>query len=88
MIFSSVFFIFVFLPITLLIYFVIPKWGKNAVLLICSMIFYARHGAGGGAVRGGRDPVPEFPGGAGADTAPRPHVHGRDSLRLRGFKGI
>ena len=41
MIFSSVFFIFVFLPITLLIYFVIPKWGKNAVLLICSMIFYA-----------------------------------------------
>ncbi|HJA12700.1 MAG TPA: MBOAT family protein [Candidatus Mediterraneibacter merdipullorum] len=41
MIFSSVFFIFVFLPITLLLYFVMPKPGKNLVLLICSLIFYA-----------------------------------------------
>lgn len=41
MIFSSVFFMFVFLPITLLIYFVIPRPGKNVVLLISSLIFYA-----------------------------------------------
>ncbi len=41
MIFSSVFFIFVFLPITLLVYFVVPKPGKNVVLLISSLIFYA-----------------------------------------------
>ena len=41
MIFSSVFFIFVFLPVTLLIYFVAPKPGKNVVLLISSLIFYA-----------------------------------------------
>ncbi len=41
MIFSSVFFIFVFLPITLLLYFAVPKPGKNVVLLICSLIFYA-----------------------------------------------
>lgn len=39
MIFSSVFFIFVFLPVTLLIYFVAPKPGKNVVLLISSLIF-------------------------------------------------
>lgn len=41
MVFSSVFFIFVFLPVTLLVYFVAPKPAKNFVLLICSLVFYA-----------------------------------------------
>lgn len=41
MIFSSVFFIFIFLPITLAVYFLAPKAGKNLVLLIASLIFYA-----------------------------------------------
>lgn len=41
MIFSSVFFIFIFLPVTLAIYFLVPKAGKNLVLLITSLIFYA-----------------------------------------------
>lgn len=41
MIFSSVFFIFIFLPLTLIIYFLVPKAGKNPVLLISSLIFYA-----------------------------------------------
>ena len=41
MIFSSIFFIFVFLPIVLVIYYVMPFAGKNLVLLISSLIFYA-----------------------------------------------
>lgn len=41
MIFSSIFFLYVFLPITLLIYFLMPKPGRNVVLLIVSLIFYA-----------------------------------------------
>lgn len=41
MIFSSIFFIFAFLPIVLVIYYVIPFQGKNLVLLISSLIFYA-----------------------------------------------
>lgn len=41
MIFSSVFFVFIFLPLTLVIYFLVPKAGKNIVLLISSLIFYA-----------------------------------------------
>ncbi len=41
MIFSSIFFLYVFLPITLLLYFLMPKPGKNIVLLIVSLIFYA-----------------------------------------------
>ncbi len=41
MIFSSIFFLFVFLPLTLLAYFFVPKKAKNVVLLICSLIFYA-----------------------------------------------
>ena len=41
MIFSSVFFIFVFLPVTLLIYYVVPGMLKNLVLLLVSLIFYA-----------------------------------------------
>lgn len=41
MIFSSVFFMFVFLPIVLLAYFLVPRVLKNTVILIASLIFYA-----------------------------------------------
>lgn len=41
MIFSSVFFIFIFLPIVLLVYYIVPKKLKNTVILISSLIFYA-----------------------------------------------
>ena len=41
MIFSSVFFMFVFLPITLLVYYLVPMAFKNLVLLFFSLIFYA-----------------------------------------------
>lgn len=41
MIFSSIFFLFVFLPITLLIYYLVPWKAKNTVLLLVSLVFYA-----------------------------------------------
>ena len=41
MIFSSLTFLLLFLPITLLCYFIVPKKGKNIILLIFSLIFYA-----------------------------------------------
>lgn len=41
MIFSSIFFIFVFLPATLVLYFLSPWRVKNLVLLLCSLVFYA-----------------------------------------------
>ena len=41
MIFSSIFFIFAFLPITLILYYVVPFKAKNFVLLFFSLIFYA-----------------------------------------------
>ena len=41
MIFSSIFFLFVFLPITLFLYYVVPWKFKNFMLLLCSLIFYA-----------------------------------------------
>ncbi|MBS4199348.1 MBOAT family protein [Bacillus sp. FJAT-49732] len=41
MVFSSLVFLFVFLPITLLIYYLSPKKLKNVLLLILSLIFYA-----------------------------------------------
>lgn len=41
MIFSSILFLYYFLPLTLLLYFVCPKRLKNAALLACSLIFYA-----------------------------------------------
>ncbi|MCQ2530598.1 MAG: MBOAT family protein [Lachnospiraceae bacterium] len=41
MIFSSLFFICVFLPVTLILYYVVPKKFKNLILLIMSLIFYA-----------------------------------------------
>ena len=41
MVFSSLVFIFVFLPITILIYYIAPKALRNLVFLIASLIFYA-----------------------------------------------
>lgn len=41
MLFSSITFLFTFLPITLLLYYLVPRKAKNAVLLITSLIFYA-----------------------------------------------
>lgn len=41
MIFSSIFFVFVYLPLVLIIYYLAPFKVKNLVLLIVSLIFYA-----------------------------------------------
>ncbi len=41
MLFSSISFLFYFLPLVLLLYFIAPKKLKNAVLLIFSLLFYA-----------------------------------------------
>lgn len=41
MLFSSITFLFAFLPIVLLIYFVSPRALKNTVLLLVSLVFYA-----------------------------------------------
>ncbi|GKX32137.1 alginate O-acetylation protein [Vallitalea longa] len=41
MVFSSLVFIFIFLPVTLILYFIAPKKIRNIILLIVSLIFYA-----------------------------------------------
>lgn len=41
MLFSSVFFLFYFLPVVLLLYFIVPKKVKNYVLLVASIFFYS-----------------------------------------------
>lgn len=41
MVFSSVVFLYIFLPIMLLIYFIVPKKLKNAVMIAASLIFFA-----------------------------------------------
>lgn len=41
MVFSSLLFLFLFLPIVLIFYYIFPKRTKNLVLLIMSLIFYA-----------------------------------------------
>ena len=40
MLFSSLPFLFYFLPVVLAVYFLVPRWAKNGVLLISSLIFY------------------------------------------------
>ena len=40
MLFSSIPFLYYFLPAVLIVYFAVPKNGKNAVLLVSSLIFY------------------------------------------------
>lgn len=41
MVFSSLIFLFLFLPVTILVYYLSPKKLRNAVLLVASLIFYA-----------------------------------------------
>jgi alginate O-acetyltransferase complex protein AlgI len=41
MVFSSIEFIFFFLPIVLILYYIIPKRAKNVLLLIASLLFYS-----------------------------------------------
>ena len=41
MLFSSISFLYYFLPLVLLVYFLVPKAARNAVLLIASLVFYA-----------------------------------------------
>lgn len=41
MLFSSVTFLFTFLPITLILYFIVPQRMKNFILLVASLFFYA-----------------------------------------------
>ena len=40
MLFSSITFIYYFLPILLIVYFIMPNKYKNTVLLIFSLLFY------------------------------------------------
>lgn len=41
MVFSSVVFLYIFLPIMLLVYFIVPKKLKNAVMILASLVFFA-----------------------------------------------
>lgn len=41
MVFSSLVFLFVFLPLTLMLYYLVPRGGRNLILLVVSLIFYA-----------------------------------------------
>nr|WP_250674662.1 MBOAT family O-acyltransferase [Paeniclostridium ghonii]MCM0166801.1 MBOAT family protein [Paeniclostridium ghonii] len=41
MVFSSIVFLFTFLPITLILYYISPRKMKNVVLLLISLVFYA-----------------------------------------------
>ncbi|SDE81884.1 alginate O-acetyltransferase complex protein AlgI [Paenibacillus sp. cl6col] len=41
MVFSSLIFLYFFLPITLLIYFITPNQLRNAILIVASLVFYA-----------------------------------------------
>ncbi|MCR4605264.1 MAG: MBOAT family protein [Eubacterium sp.] len=41
MVFSSLVFLYIFLPAVLLLYYIIPRKGKNFILLIFSLFFYA-----------------------------------------------
>ena len=41
MVFSSVMFLFRYLPIVLLLYFIMPRQGRNALLFLASLVFYA-----------------------------------------------
>lgn len=41
MVFSSITFLYIFLPITLLVYYLVPAKGKNWVLFVSGLIFYA-----------------------------------------------
>ena len=62
MVFNSVVFLFCFLPLSLLLYYLVPGRAKNAVLLAESLIFYCwtgvssiLDGAAGAAIRNDTD---------------------------------
>ena len=40
MLFSSLTFLYYFLPAVLIVYFLVPDRGKNLVLLLASLLFY------------------------------------------------
>ena len=40
MLFSGIPFLYYFLPAVLMVYFLVPRWAKNAVLLLSSLVFY------------------------------------------------
>ena len=48
MLFSSISFLYFFLPLTLFLYFLVPQKGKNLVLLFVSVLFYAKSGIASG----------------------------------------
>ena len=41
MLFSSITFLFLFLPVVMAVYYIVPGRAKNVVLLIASLFFYA-----------------------------------------------
>ena len=41
MVFSSLTFLFIFLPLTLLLYYIVPEKFKNLIVLLASLVFYA-----------------------------------------------
>lgn len=41
MVFSSIVFLFYFLPVILFLYYLVPNKGRNGVLFLCSLLFYA-----------------------------------------------
>ena len=41
MVFSSLFFLYLFLPLSLIAYYVAKPRYRNAVLIVCSLVFYA-----------------------------------------------
>ena len=41
MIFSSLLFMFVFLPLVLIVYYLVPRQFRNLVLFVFSLVFYA-----------------------------------------------
>ena len=53
MAFSSVQFLFVFLPLSLAVYWLCPKWLRNAVLAAFSLLFFAWAGLKAGFRWGG-----------------------------------
>lgn len=57
MAFSSVQFLFVFLPLALAVYYLLPRFARNAVLCLFSLVFFAwsgLRGAGALQIRGVR----------------------------------
>ena len=41
MVFSSITFLFFFLPVVLAVYYLVPERAKNPILLLASILFYA-----------------------------------------------